>query len=371
MIAQPALNSIASVLTLFKDHEGLYVFDDHEAQCTNIIAIHNINLGPALGGCRRKGDYIGRWDPFFDVARLSRGMTYKAALLGVPLGGGKSVMVPWKEAKRWRRAQFLSMGRAVESLGGKYIIAEDVGTGVDDIKTMRKVTTHACGTLESHPYMGDPSPITALGVYHSLCAAFYFATGSRDLDGHSVYVEGIGKVGMPLAQMLAGAGMRLHVSNRSKEASERDALTRAQDELRATVVNLNDHGEPEHFPFVEVYAPCALGGIVNAKRMATYSSCLKVIAGSANNVLLDPDQDGAALMARGIVYAPDYLANNRGLWDIYNQMLGHYDLKTVEDGCKLNDNLTFELLERSRMLNIPPHRVADQMAEKIFNKKQQ
>ena len=370
MDAEHAVKNSASALTLFKDHEGLYVFDDHEAQCTNIIAIHNINLGPALGGCRRKGDYIGRWDPFFDVARLSRGMTYKAALLGVPLGGGKSVMVPWKEAKRLRKGQFLSMGRFVESLGGKYISAEDVGTSVDDIKTMLEVTTHACGTLESHPYKGDPSPITALGVYHSLRAAFYFATGSRELDGRSVYVEGIGKVGMPLAEMLARDGMRLYVSNRSKEVSEREALSRAQDELRATVVTLNDHGEPEHFPFVEVYAPCALGGVVNAKRMATYPPCLRVIAGSANNVLLDPDQDGTALMAKGIVYAPDYLANNRGLWDIYNQMSGHYDLKVVEDGCKLNDHITFELLERSRTLSLPPHRVADQMAEEIFNKKQ-
>ncbi len=371
MDAEHAVKNSASALTLFKDHEGLYVYDDHEAQCTNIIAIHNINLGPALGGCRRKGDYIGRWDPFFDVARLSRGMTYKAALLGVPLGGGKSVMVPWKEAKRLRKGQFLSMGRFVESLGGKYISAEDVGTSVDDIKTMLEVTTHACGTLETHPYKGDPSPITALGVYHSLRAAFYFATGSYDLDGRSVYVEGIGKVGMPLAKMLAHDGMRLYVSNRSKEASEREALARAQDELRATVVALNDHGEPEHFPHIEVYAPCALGGVVNARRMATYPPCLRVIAGSANNVLLDPDQDGTALMSKGIVYAPDYLANNRGLWDVYNQMSGHYDLKVVEDGCKLNDHITFELLERSRTLSLPPHRVADQMAEEIFNKKQQ
>ena len=301
MVEANAVYNSASVLNLFKDHEGLYVFDDHEAQCTNIVAIHNINLGPALGGCRRKGDYIGRWDPFFDVARLSRGMTYKAALLGVPLGGGKSVMVPWKKAKRLRKAQFLSMGRLVKSLGGKYIISEDVGTSVSDIKTILDVTTHACGTLEDHPYKGDPSPITALGVYHSLRAALYFTTGSRQLDGRSVYVEGIGKVGMPLAEMLAREGANLCVSNRSKEASEREALVRAQDEFHATVVTLNDNGEPEHFPSVDVYAPCALGGVVNAKRMATYPKRLRVIAGSANNIFLDPDQDGAELAAKGIV----------------------------------------------------------------------
>ncbi len=164
---------------------------------------------------------------------------------------------------------------------------------------------------------------------------------------------------MPLAEILARVGMRLYVSNRTKVPSEREALARAQDELHATVVNLNEHGEPEHFPSALVYAPCALGGVVCAKRMATYPQCLRMVAGSANNVLLDTDQDGARLMAKGIVYAPDYLANNRGLWDIYNQMSGHYDLKVVEDGCKQNDHVTFELLERSHMLGIPPHRVAD------------
>jgi leucine dehydrogenase len=163
----------------------------------------------------------------------------------------------------------------------------------------------------------------------------------------------------------------LFVSNRLKEESERRAMERAKDEFRAVEVTLDAHGLPHRFPDVLAYAPCALGGVVNGARIAAYPGFLKVIAGSANNVLLDSNRDGDLLMKRNIVYAPDYVANNRGLWDISHQMSGlaGYDAEKVRQGCKDNFELVLEILDRAEAENISPHCVADKMAEAIFMKK--
>ncbi|OGZ04819.1 MAG: hypothetical protein A2845_05615 [Candidatus Lloydbacteria bacterium RIFCSPHIGHO2_01_FULL_49_22] len=370
-----------SLLSLFRGYEELHTWEDKGAGIIAIIAIHNTNLGPALGGCRR-ALYPAFQDAFVDVARLSRGMTYKAAMTdyyngGLPLGGGKSVMVPMRQDKRLRKQQFASMGRFVETLAGRYIIAEDVGTYVPDVHEMRKFTKHACGEMVGHPYGGDPSPLTALGVLAGMKGALRAAFGSNALEGRSVYVEGIGKVGFPLMQLLHKEGALLYVSNRSVTEREVEALLRAQDEYGAKVVRLTEDGKAERFPDVEIYAPCAMGGTVGQDLIAHFPPSLSIIAGSANNVLFDPAVDGASLLLRRIVYAPDYVINNRGLWDVYCQRLHEqgtlpYDLKYVEDGCLQNEALIEEIIHRSEggLTRTPTNVVADRMAEAVFMKKE-
>ena len=375
----------ASLLSLFRDYEEVHTWEDKDAGIIAIIAIHNTNLGPALGGCRR-AVYPAFRDAFVDVARLSRGMTYKAAMTdyyngGLPLGGGKSVMIPIRQDKRLRKQQFASMGRFVETLEGRYIIAEDVGTYVSDVHEIRKFTKHACGEMVGHPYGGDPSPLTALGVLAGMKGALRATFGSNVLEGRHVYVEGIGKVGFPLMQLLHKEGALLYVSNRSVTEREVEALLRAQDEYGAKVVRLTEDGKAERFPDVEIYAPCAMGGTVGQELIAQFPPSLSIIAGSANNVLLNPTVDGASLLERRIVYAPDYVINNRGLWDVYCQRLHEqgvreYDLKYVEDGCLENEALISEIIDASTSdyfdspNGFPTNVIADRMAEAVFMKKE-
>ena len=374
----------ASLLSLFRDYEEVHTWEDKDAGIIAIIAIHNTNLGPALGGCRR-AVYPAFRDAFVDVARLSRGMTYKAAMTdyyngGLPLGGGKSVMIPIRQDKRLRKQQFASMGRFVETLEGRYIIAEDVGTYVSDVHEIRKFTKHACGEMVGHPYGGDPSPLTALGVLAGMKGALRATFGSNVLEGRHVYVEGIGKVGFPLMQLLHKEGALLYVSNRSVTEREVEALLRAQDEYGAKVVRLTEDGKAERFPDVEIYAPCAMGGTVGQELIAQFPPSLSIIAGSANNVLLNPTVDGASLLERRIVYAPDYVINNRGLWDVYCQRLHEqgvreYDLKYVEDGCLENEALISEIIDASTSdyfdspNGFPTNVIAGRMAEAVFMKK--
>lgn len=370
----------ASLLSLFRGYEEVHTWEDHESGMMGIISIHNTNLGPALGGCRRVV-YPALRDAFIDVARLSRGMTYKAAMTeyyngGLPLGGGKSVMIPMRQDKRLRKQQFASMGRFVETLEGRYIIAEDVGTYVSDVHEIHKFTKHACGEMVGHPYGGDPSPLTALGTLAGMKGALHATFGTNALEGRSVYVEGIGKVGFPLMQMLHKEGAKLFVSNRSVSEREVEELRRAQDEYGAVIVRLTADGKAERFPDVEVYAPCAMGGTVSRESMKLFPPSLRIIAGSANNVLLDPATDGKLLLERNIVYAPDYVINNRGLWDVYCQRLHEqgkrtYDLKYVEDGCLQNEALIEEIIRRSNSGETPisTNMIADRMAEAVFMKK--
>lgn len=308
-------------------------------------------------------------------------MTYKAAMTdyyngGLPLGGGKSIMIPMRQVKRLRKEQYRSMGRFIETLGGRYIAGEDIGTYVADVYEMRKYTRHAGGEMAGHPYCGDPSALTALGVLAGMKGALHATFGSNVLEGRTVYIEGIGKVGFPLMQLLHKEGAKLFVSNRSVTEMEIEALHRAQDEHGATVVPLTESGLAERFPDVEIYAPCAMGGTVGEELIARFPSSVSIVAGSANNVLLDPTLDGMQLLARGITYAPDYVINNRGLWDIYCQRLHEeeklqYVLSQVEYGCSQNEALIEEIIRRSKgeANPTPTNVIADRMAEAVFLRK--
>ena len=363
---------------LFREHENYWIWEDHDAGFFGIIAVHNTNQGPALGGCRRM-DYTSLWDGMFDVARLSRGMTYKAAMTdyyngGLPLGGGKCVIIPTKHDKRRRSAQYRSMGRFINSLGGRFISGEDIGTTVSDVNEIRKETEFVGGSMMGHPHGGDPSAYTALGVYYGIKGALKKVYRTSNLTGHSVYIEGIGKVGFALMELLAKDRVTLYVSNGTSTEAERQALIRAKDQFRAYEVPLNEKGAPISFPSVDIYAPCALGGVVSRERMSQYPPVLRIVAGAANNVLLDPALDGLELMKRGITYAPDYVINNRGLWDIFHQWQAQhgkaaYDNAFVLEGCKENEALIFDICERAAREHVSSHVVADRMAEGNFLKK--
>ena len=366
-----------SLIQLFKGFRDVRIHDEPELGFTAIIAVHDTTLGPALGGCRRKA-YDSLWEACVDVSRLARGMTYKAAMTdyyngGIPLGGGKAVMIPHKNSKRLRHAQFQAMGAFIDSLGGMYISAEDVGTNVADVHEMAKKTVHVTGEMVGHPYGGDPSPYTALGVLAGMEGAWRAVSGSAELSGRAVYVEGIGKVGLPLMELLFARGAQLFVSNCSTTPTEREALEKARS-LGTQVVTLGTDGRPLEFPQVDIYAPCALGGSVHPSAIAGYPRRLRLIAGSANNVLLDPARDGALLRGKGITYAPDYVINNRGLWDVYHQVVHNrgdapYREPDVRAGCLENEALLYEIVTRAQKDGACPHAIADRMAEEVINKK--
>ncbi len=370
--ASPVLSG--SLLDLFRGFEDVRIHDDPRLGFTAIVAVHSTTLGPALGGCRRMS-YSSLWGASVDVSRLAAGMTSKAALAALPLGGGKCVMIPWKQGKRMRRAQFRALGTFIESMNGTYISAEDVGTTVADVHAMAESTRHVAGDMQGHPYHGDPSRFTAEGVLAGMLGAVRALDGqSALLENRSVYVEGIGKVGFALLDLLHKEGVQLFVSNRMETEAERAALAFAVSRFRATVVELDSSGRPKVFPYVEIYAPCALGGVVSDESIRTYPFTLKLIAGSANNALLDAARDGDMLRRREILYAPDYVINNGGLRDIYHQLCYKrdgvaYDPALVLEGCRGNEKLLYDITSRALTEGKCPHVVADEMAEAIIKEK--
>ncbi len=365
--------SQGSFTKLFAGFQDVHIHENRELGFIGVIAVHDTTLGPALGGCRREV-YPSLWDAFVDVSRLARGMTYKAALSRLPLGGGKCLLIQTKHDKRLRKAQYRAMGAFINSLGGTYISAEDVGTSVLDVHEMGKMTPFVTGSMKDHPYDGNPSPFTALGVLHGIKGAMRALHGSSSLSGRTMYIEGVGNVGMKLAELLHKEGAFLYVSNRTSTPSEQAALKSAEERFSATRVDLNEHGVPVRFPEVDIYVPCALGGVVNEDRILTYPSTLTLVAGSANNVLLDAPRDGELLRKRGILYAPDYVINNGGLIDVHHQWQSKhhgvtYNPKEVSEGCIGNENVLYEICARAIREGVCPHRIADMMAEKVLKDK--
>ena len=268
--------------------------------------MHNTNLGPALGGCRM-WNYKSDEEALTDVLRLSKGMTYKAAISNLPLGGGKSVIIA--DAKTEKTPEMMqAMGKAVEKLGGNYITAEDVSTTVEDMINIHKFTNHVVGlpTEKEGLAGGNPSPFTALGVFLGLKEAVKYRLGRDSIGGLKVAVQGLGNVGYNLCERLREEGAELIVTDINKEA-----MTRAKNELDADVVGLDEIYSQD----VDVFAPCALGGIVNDKTIPMLKA--KVIAGAANNQLLEVTTHMNALKDLNILYAPDYVINAGGLINVY------------------------------------------------------
>ena len=285
-------------------HEQLVFWNDPEFGYRGIIAIHDSTLGPALGGTRF-WNYEADREAVVDALRLSRGMTYKAAVSGLNLGGGKSVI--WGDNRTADREMiFRAHGRAVDSLNGRYITAEDVGTSPDDMDFVAMETDHVVGL---HGRSGDPSPVTAYGVYRGIKACAAVRYGDDSLEGRHIAVQGVGHVGYYLCEDLAAEGARLTVTDIDAES-----VQRVVDDFGAAAV------DPDAIYGVDadIFAPCALGAVVNDETLDTFS--FDIIAGAANNVLASSEVHGPALKERGILYAPDYVINAGGLINVYGEI---------------------------------------------------
>jgi leucine dehydrogenase len=328
----------------FDGHEQVVFSQNGRDGLKSIIAIHDSTLGPALGGCRI-WDYETEGAALSDVLRLSRGMSYKAALAGLPLGGGKSVVLADSRTEKTPE-MMRAMGRAVERLGGRYIIAEDVGAEVADMDEIAKETRHVSGLSGG---VGDPSPWTAEGVFLSLRAAVRHRL-KRDLDGVRVSVSGLGHVGSNLCQLLAGAGARLLVSDIREEAVARVVKAHG-----ATAVPADE----AHAVDADVFAPCALGAGLNEATIPQITA--RIVCGAANNQLGVPGDD-LRLAVRGILYAPDYLVNAGGLISVARPTTGLSDADARAKLERIPETLlhVFELAERE---GVAPGAAADRLAQ--------
>src|SRR5690625_1165121 len=289
------------------DYEQVVYCQDKNSNLKAIIAIHDTTLGPALGGTRM-WNYNNEEEALEDVLRLARGMTYKNAAAGLNLGGGKAVIIgdPRQEKSE---ALFRAFGRYVNSLNGRYITAEDVGTTEEDMDFIHMETKFVTGT--SSGGVGDPSPVTALGIYHGMKAAAKEAFGSDDLSGKTIAVQGVGHVAFQLCKYLHKEDANLIVADINKQA-----VDRAVSEFNAEAIHPDDIYEVE----CDIYSPCALGGTINDQTINKLKA--KVIAGSANNQLLE-NRHGDLLFEKGIVYAPDYVINSGGVINVADELIGY------------------------------------------------
>ena len=293
-------------------YERVVRAEDPASGLKAIIAVHSTRLGPALGGCRM-WPYRGWDDATFDVLRLSRGMTYKSAVADTGLGGGKAVILGNPKTDK-SETLFRAMGRFVETLGGAYVTAEDVGTTVDDMVAMRKETRWVTGLPRSTGSSGDPSPWTALGCFVGIRACLEEAFGTSDLTDRTVALQGLGHVAMPLAELLRRARARLVVTDIAPERV-REAVTRFQ----ATAV----HPDAIYDVPCDVFSPCALGAVVNDGTLPRLKT--KIVAGAANNQLLR-EEHGDRLREMGVLYAPDYVINAGGIINVSIELeAGGYD----------------------------------------------
>ena len=333
----------------FDGHQEVVFGHDAASGLNAIIAIHNTNRGPALGGCRM-WPYASEAEALTDVLRLARGMTYKSALADLPLGGGKAVIIGDPHADK-SEALFLAMGRFVDGLGGRYITAEDVGVSVEDVDVMARATKHVAGTVSAGA--GDPSPSTAYGVLMGIRAAVAHKLGRNSLDGVRVAVQGVGHIGYHLCRYLAEAGAKLTVAD-----IDREAIARVAAEFHARPV------APEEIYGVdgEVFAPCALGAVINDGTIARLKA--PIVAGSANNQLAEP-RHGVALMRRGVLYAPDYVINAGGVINISHEGPAYDKREAVNHVAKIHDTLR-EIFGRADAAGVPTSEAADRLAEERF-----
>lgn len=331
-----------------EQHESIHFGMDHESGLRSIVAIHDTTLGPALGGARFY-DYDSEEDALIDVLRLSKGMTYKAACAGLDLGGGKAVIIG--DPQRMRSDDlFRAFGKFVDGLGGRYVTAEDVGTTVPDMETVRTVTSHVAGLPIEVGGSGDPSPATARGVVRAIEAVAEHIWGSDDLTSRRVAIKGIGKVGMSLADRLASRGAELIVADVNPEATNRAAR-----DLGAKVVSVEDI----HAVDCDILAPCALGADLNASTIPELGCT--AIAGSANNQLATP-RDGQRLQDRNIVYAPDFVANAGGIINIAAGKGGYDVAKAAAMVDRIKDNVA-AILAKAEQVSIDTHSAAELVAE--------
>jgi len=332
----------------FDDHEQIVFCNDKDTGLRAIIGIHNTVLGPALGGTRM-WNYNNEWEALNDVLRLSRGMTFKSAITGLNLGGGKAVIIG--DAKTQKTPELMrKFGEFVHSLSGKYITAEDVGMTTEDMDTVREVTPYVTGISESKGGAGNPSPITAYGVFMGMKAAAKFKFGSDVLEGKTIFVQGIGHVGEVLVEHLVNEGAKVTISDINQER-----LESVRSKYDVTIYGGKDlYSEP-----MDIYAPCALGATINDQTIDKLKA--KVIAGAANNQLAE-DKHGMMLQDKGIVYAPDFLINAGGIINVYAE-LENYDKQEIIRKTENIYHTTIEILERAKQNNVTTNMAAVSVAK--------
>jgi leucine dehydrogenase len=326
-------------------HEQLVICNDNSAGYRGIIAIHSTTLGPALGGTRF-WQYATDEEAIVDALRLARGMTYKNAVAGLNLGGGKSVIIGNNKTTD-REMIFRAHGRFVESLGGRYITAEDVGTSTADMDFVHMETKNVSGLAGRS---GDPSPVTAHGVFRAIQASAKERWGSDDLSTKTVSVQGCGHVGYYLAKELHEAGAKLIVTDIDAErvkqvVTEFGARAVAPDEIYAVQA--------------DIFAPCALGGIINDKTIPQLK--VQIVCGAANNVLLE-EKHGDTLEKKDILYTPDYVANAGGVINVYSELAGWSSARAFRKADEIYDTVlkVFQIAKSDR---VPTYVAADRLAE--------
>jgi leucine dehydrogenase len=336
------------VPSLFDEHEQVVICHEPEVGLKAIIAVHDTTLGPSLGGIRM-WPYGSDEEALVDVLRLSRGMTYKNALAGLNLGGGKTVIVADPRTAR-REMLFRALGRFVDSLGGRYIAAEDVGTSTDDAELVAAETRNVAGLPIDRGGSGDPSPMTALGVVHGMRAALREAGRADGFQGAHVVVQGCGHVGAVLARLLLAEGASVTVGDIYPERTQ---------ELRGLGAETADPAAI-HALECDVFAPCALGAVINPQTVEELRC--SVVCGAANNQLLD-DAMGVRLQERGILYAPDFAVNAGGVINISDELHGEYRIERARRRIAVIESTLAAVFERSRADGVPPHRAAERLAE--------
>ncbi len=333
----------------FNDHEQIVFCNDKDTGLKAIIGIHNSVMGPALGGTRMF-NYANEWEALNDVLRLSRGMTYKAAITGLNIGGGKAVIIG--DAKTQKTPELMrKFGEFVNSLSGRYITAEDVGMETSDMDIVRDVTPYVTGISESRGGSGNPSPVTAFGVYMGMKAAAKQQFGSEKLDGKKILVQGIGHVGETLVDYLTKEGAIVTIADINEQR-----LKEVASKYNATVFT----GDDLYNADVDIYAPCAMGATINDATVHKIKA--KVIAGAANNQLSNENTHGLILQERGILYAPDFLINAGGIINVYAE-IEHYDKAEAMRRTENIYNTTLEIFEYAIANKMTPHQAALTIAQ--------
>ena len=336
-----------------RGHEQVAIFHDPKSGLKGIVAIHNTVLGPALGGCRM-WNYANESEALVDVLRLSKGMTYKAAIAGLNLGGGKAVLIGNSKVEK-TESLFRSFGRFVEGLGGRYITAEDVGTSIRDMEYVRMETDYVTGISQALGGSGDPSPVTAYGVFIGMKACISQKMGKNNFEGLKIAIQGLGHVGMHLCKYLYDAGAKLYVTD-----IDPMIMGEAIEQFSASPVDPNEILNMD----VDIYAPCALGATID-KKTINQLKC-KIIAGAANNQLAE-NKLGIELKKKNILYAPDYAINAGGLINVSNELEGYNRDRAFSQAEGIYDTL-MEIFYRSEKEDISTNKASDLQAEDRLEK---
>jgi len=333
-----------------KEHEQVIFCSDPQSGLRAIIAIHDTTLGPALGGTRM-WPYKSDTEALHDVLRLSRGMTYKAAVAGLNLGGGKAVIIgdPKKDKTE---ALFRSYGRFVEGLAGRYITAEDVGIDVQDMEWVRMETKYVTGISPAHGGSGDPSSVTALGTYVGMKAAAKKVFGNDSLEGRKIAIQGAGHVSYHLAKLLHKEGAVIFITDLFPEKAKLIAT-----ELNATYVDKEDIYDVN----CDIFSPCALGGILNEDTIPRLNCA--IVAGCANNQLESESQHGPMLMEKGILYAPDYVINAGGLINVASELEGYNKERAHSQASRIYDTM-IDIFNHAEEAGIPTYVASNELAIK-------